>query len=54
MVSWSCGVVYSCGALVGAVRWCVDEEWRCYASVVIIGVSRCCGSSAWRCGVGVW
>lgn len=45
-------MVYSCGALVGAVRWCVDVEWRCY--VVIIGVSKWCGSSAWRCGDAVF
>ena len=47
-------MVYSCGALVGAVRWCVDKEWRCYAGVVIIRVSRWCGSSAWRCGDAVF
>ena len=47
-------MVYSCGALVGAVRWCVDVEWRCYVGVVIIGVSRWCGSSAWRCGDAVF
>lgn len=47
-------MVYSRGALVGAVRWCVDVEWRCYVGVVIIGVSRRCGSSAWRCGDAVF